>query len=137
MCNVILIDDDKNQLFLNTILLQSENIFKNIRSFHNPLQAIDFVKTTFDVKNDIIVLDINMPQMTAWEFLSSINLDLDEKEKLDLNLFIASHSTNPKDIKKANEHVLVNKFIDKFLLVDEITRFAKTKQFRPQRLASK
>jgi len=136
MCNVILIDDDKNQLFLNTILLTEANIFNSILTFHHPVEALDHLKENLNPSRDIIVLDINMPQMTAWEFLNKMKTEFKSEIELKLNLFIASHSLNPNVIQKANEHVLVKKFIDKFMLVDEITSYAKARMFGQQRLAS-
>lgn len=135
MSKVILVDDDKNQLFLNTILLKEENIFQHIETFHNPIDAVEFIKEKLDPKNDVIVVDIHMPQMSAWEFLNMIGQDLDDNAKGDLSLFIASHSANPKDVEKANQHVLVNKFIDKFDLVDEIKNYVKDTIAGRKRLA--
>ncbi len=134
MYNVLLIDDDKNQLFLNTILLSEENTIQNVKTFQNPLHALDFLKQNFNPKNHIIVLDINMPQMNAWQLLDRFNTDLDNKTLNNLNLFIASHSANPKDIEKANKHDLVYKYIDKFELVEEVANFAKVKM--PKRLSA-
>lgn len=135
MHKVILIDDDQNQLFLNTILLTEENIFQSVISFDDPTTALEYVRTEFDPLNDIIVLDINMPQMTAWEFLASLEDDFGQCPKFGLNLFIASHSSHPRDIKKANQHCLVKNFIDKYVLAEEVTKYAKAHIFNAKRLA--
>lgn len=126
MLNLILVDDDKNQLFLNQILFAEEGIFKDILTFQNPISALEHIKSKSDLSNDLIVVDINMPEMTAWDLLNSINVDCNIQKKENLNLFIASYSVNPKDIETATQHNLVTKFINKDNLISEMTEYAKS-----------
>lgn len=124
MCNVILIDDDKNQLFLNSILLSEKDSIDNIETFHNPFKALHYIKEKFEPSTDLIVVDINMPKMSAWQFLNKINSDISINKKNQMKLFLTSFSENPRDIDKANNHELVIGFVDKEYLASEITNYA-------------
>ena len=125
MYNWILIDDDKNQLYLNTLLFSEKKVFQDIQTFDNPSIALQHIKQKKDISNDIFIVDINMPQMNAWEFLDSLSTDCCLKKKNNLKLFVASFSDNPKDINAANEHRLVTSFIHKENLIPSMTNYLK------------
>lgn len=124
MCNLVLVDDDQNQLFLHRILFSEKDSINDIETFQDPNHALDYIKQNHDSSNDVIIVDLNMPQMTAWEFLDNINSNLEEHKKKKINLFVASYTSNPRDIEKANNHHLVTKFIPKDHLISEITSYA-------------
>lgn len=123
MHNLILIDDDQNQLYLNKLLFSEKGVFEKIETFDSPSHALQHIKQKNDVSNDIVVVDINMPQMNAWDFLDAINSECSSQKKDNLKLFVASFSSNPKDINAAKEHKLVTKFIDKDKLVPVVTSY--------------
>lgn len=130
MCNIILVDDDENQLILNRILLEEEKEFENISTFSCPQEAITYLLEHLDIHKDIVVIDINMPEMNAWEFLDNIDKGLDSHKKENLELFVSSFSVNPRDISRANQHKLVTKFIDKDILITELNAYVKSKKSR-------
>ncbi len=125
MYNLILIDDDENQLYLNRILFSEKEVFQRIQTFDNPSIALDHIKQKKDISNDIVIVDINMPQMTAWEFLDALNVKCSVEKKNSLKLFVASFSDNPRDIHAAKEHKLVTSFISKEKLIPSMTNYLR------------
>lgn len=61
--------------------------------------------------NTILLLDINMPDMTGWEFLDEYEKLTDEVKK-DIAIFILSSSINPVDIEKTKHYRCID-FISK------------------------
>lgn len=59
-----------------------------------------------------VLLDINMPEMTGWEFLEQFS-SFDNTLKELVKIFIVSSSIDPLDVKKAQEHPLVVNYITK------------------------
>lgn len=127
MYNLILVDDDQNQLYLNSLLFSEKKVFDKIDTYQDPVHALNHIKDKADISNDIFVVDINMPQMSAWEFLESINTECSQLKKTCLHLFVASFSSDPKDIKAANDHKLVTSFISKDNLIPSVTHFLNCK----------
>ena len=71
---------------------------------------------------DIIFLDINMPKINGFQFISEFEkLNIKEKEKI--KIFILSSSTNTEDVQKAIEQQSCVGFINKPLtqpIIEEI-----------------
>ncbi len=72
--NVLLIDDSKAENNRNKSLLESMALFETVTTYSNPNDALAFFKTNFDSSNlntlpEIILLDVEMPEMDAFEFL--------------------------------------------------------------------
>ncbi|WP_251139149.1 response regulator [Exiguobacterium sp. s146] len=61
----ILIEDEHHILRMMERLVQCEPNLKWMGSFHDPLQALEFLA---DQEVDLVFLDIEMPQMTGIEF---------------------------------------------------------------------
>ena len=117
----VLAIDDQQLILLSVEKRLSELGYqvKTANSGKSGIAAID----SFDP--DMVIVDINMPQMNAWEFLDSLSTDCCLKKKNNLKLFVASFSDNPKDINAANEHRLVTSFIHKENLIPSMTNYLK------------
>ena len=57
---------------------------------------------------DILLLDINMPGITGWEFLDQLNA-----LGLQANVYMYSSSIDPDDVKEARNYPMVKDFINK------------------------
>lgn len=116
---LLLVDDDSvcnsiNKIILNKKFgadLDSDYV---IESFISPLEGFDYLskilsENTFD--KIIILLDINMPEMTGWEFLEEYS-KLPER-KTEVVIFILTSSVNQGDIDTAAENNNVMGFMTK------------------------
>lgn len=69
--NCIIIDDNElERKAIKHLLMQLENI-SLIGEFDNPINAINFIKTN---NVDLLLLDVEMPEMTGIEFLQSMSV---------------------------------------------------------------
>jgi len=73
--SILLIDDSESVNSRNYSLLGSMKLFGEIKAYSNPYQAIkhlekDFNKSNLDLLPSIIFLDIEMPEMDAFDFLN-------------------------------------------------------------------
>ncbi|MFC2109790.1 response regulator [Bacteroidota bacterium] len=111
----ILVDDDKINNFINERLIRISFAEAKITTFTNPIVGLEYVTTNFNkpvTNNTFLFLDINMPEMTGWEFMDQINkAKLIAKENL--LIYIISSSVDPSDLKKAKNSKNIIDFIEK------------------------
>ncbi|MBC3538905.1 response regulator [Rufibacter sediminis] len=107
---IMLIDDDDTNNFLNQRLLNRMQITEKIKEFRNGKQAFDFLYNIsaghYEVtspeyfKPALILLDINMPVMNGFEFLSLFE-KLDADFRKDIVLALLSTSEHSQDTERA------------------------------------
>lgn len=114
--NILLIDDDRFTNFYNTKVLSNHKSFGTINSVTSGKAALIYLKNTIENANtqkpDIIFLDINMPAMNGWEFLSEY-IKLDKSLTNTINLIILTSSSYNDDYEKAKKIGLVNTILQK------------------------
>ena len=110
--NIMLIDDNIHANYFNEIKLQQNDACDKITIFMNGKEALDYLVTNKETDVDLILLDINMPVMNGWQFLSNIERVWREIEK-SIPIFILSSSVNTYDKEKSAEYKSVKGFINK------------------------
>jgi CheY-like chemotaxis protein len=92
---IMQIDDDFINNMANERLLKKMNLLVESTNFLDPTEALHHL-TTQNIEYDLILLDINMPRLSGWEFL-------DKYEPLHKNIPIVmlTSSLDPNDQKKA------------------------------------
>ncbi|WP_175445454.1 response regulator [Ulvibacter litoralis] len=115
----MLIDDNKINLFVTQKIIENSGIAANIKSFDSAIVALDFLKNieetnTFQTKfiPDIILLDINMPEMNGTQFLSAFN-KVKSIQNSQTCIYIVSSSIDPEDIKSVTKEVNCKGYIEK------------------------
>jgi CheY-like chemotaxis protein len=117
--DILLIDDNDTDHFINSRLITSFEICETIHSFLSAKSALLFLKNEKIVKRNpsLIFLDVDMPEMNGFGFLKEFSklpnsiIDL-------FKIIMLSSTINPDDIQKGNEHPHVFKFISKPLTVE-------------------
>lgn len=114
MLKILLIDDDKINNFLNrSVIGELYGSDCSVTEYTNPEKAYDFLKSCAENENtpDVILLDINMPEMSGFELLEKMQ----EENIILLNtkIFILSSSLDPTDIEQSIQFKSVVNFISK------------------------
>lgn len=125
---IVLIDDDYVTNFINERLLKEMNAAKNILSFKNGKEAIDYF-TDYEgdeTPADLIFLDINMPVMDGFAFMEAykkLNViktsnyviamltssTLEEEKKIAEKLGVLEHINKP--LTKEKVEYIINKYL--------------------------
>ncbi|MFW5762304.1 MAG: response regulator [Cyclobacteriaceae bacterium] len=116
------VDDDEIFLLLtsNFIKLTSYNgDYKTFTDGHYALEELYAHVDNPDNLPDLILLDINMPMVDAWEFIETFKkISLPKK----IYIYIVSSSIDPADRKKATEYPEVEDFIEKPVNSEKLER---------------
>ena len=118
---IILVDDDELQFMLVKNVIKKIDPLVKITFFSNPENALSHLKSNEIQKQPcLILLDLNMPEMTGWEFLD-IYSNFSNKSKI----VIISSSIDAGDIQKANKHPDVLEFCSKPVFFDKMNDILK------------
>lgn len=107
MNEILLIDDNYIDNYINKKIVTKENIADTISVMLSPIEALDYLANKKDKYPELILLDIKMPQMDGFEFLSEFS-KLPEEQKSKCRIIMLSSSHNMQDIEaaKKNPHVV-------------------------------
>src|ERR1700761_7545302 len=70
--DILLVDDDLDDVSLFQEALNEVDALINFHSAKNGLKALEFLLSTPDFTPDLILLDINMPEMNGWRCLTEL-----------------------------------------------------------------
>lgn len=113
MINIVLIDDDPISTFITEKL-----IFKNIKipfnlfKFESAKEALDEIDC---IQPNYLFLDLNMPEMSGWDFLEKYNYQKNNPE-----IYILTSSVDERDIRRAGRYSQVKKYLSKPLINQSI-----------------
>ncbi|AWW29358.1 transcriptional regulator [Echinicola strongylocentroti] len=110
--SILIVDDDKVQHLINKRLLLKSNPQLELYFFSNPLEALKWLENH---KVDLLLLDINMPQMVGWDFLDQL---IERKIKLEVKML--SSSIDPRDEERSQQYDMVSGFLVKPLKKDSL-----------------
>ncbi len=116
-----LFDDDPVNNTLCQITIKRTLKDAKIKTFLNPERGFQYIAAVNpdNHKKTILFLDINMHDMTCWEFLEKFeNLDDNIKSKFRIYILSASLSITDKELAAANKNVVA--FVEKPLTKEKI-----------------
>jgi CheY-like chemotaxis protein len=117
------VEDDRITAIITEVIVKKELHYQSVQTFGNGQLAFDHLKAvvqTGDNIPDLILLDLNMPQMDGWEFLDAFDtLPLAQE---DVRVFILTSSIQPEDVEKATHYKAVRGYFSKPLGKENVQR---------------
>ena len=110
---ILLIDDCSTDLFINKTILNSLLISKEVVEEMSAEDALDFLKNVKKLSDfpDLILLDLNMPGMDGFEFLTEFN-QLPEFFKSKCKIIVVTSSESKED----KHRVLMNPTVIRYVV---------------------
>jgi len=119
----IVIDDDELNNTLCRIVITHALGKIDVKTFTRPEVGLDFIASEYSKVIDetpaVLLLDINMPTMSGWEFLEEFE-KLNETIKKQLSIYILSSSVDERDRERAGQHEYVKDYIIKPLKIERV-----------------
>src|SRR3990170_2365311 len=118
----ILIDDDPMNNLICKLTVEMTLGESDIKAFVNPELGFEYVQSDFSKQDSsaLLLLDINMPIMSGWEFLELFdNLSYSIKDRVRICILSSSIDDRDKERSYANKNVadfLVKPLTDKDII---------------------
>lgn len=123
----IIIDDEEIVLFVHKRIITVTLGITDIKTFSSAASALRFFQTDFKVNISaptIVLLDLNMPVVSGWDFLEIFN-EFDNEIKSAVHIYIVTSSIDPIDQKKALSNKNVIAFISKPITKEYLIEYFK------------
>ena len=127
----IVVDDDEISNIICEIFIKEILPTADIRSFTDPEVGVRHIESTYQLNaptETILILDINMPKMSGWQFLDEIQGIFGSKINCIKKIFMLSSSVDPLDKQKSNHHELVTGYIEKPLSLLKLQSMLKSNE---------
>ncbi|PTX56586.1 response regulator receiver domain-containing protein [Litoreibacter ponti] len=116
---VMVVDDERVDQVLYERVLRKAGLCKNVIGFLSPNDALDYLCEEARPKIDVILLDVNMPERSGFDFLEQAMAEHGE-ELADTVVLMVSSVQCPQNKKRAEEIGAVKKFLPKPLTANQV-----------------
>ena len=104
----LIVDDDPQNNSLSRMAIRKVLGNVPVKDFEVPETGLEYIGKDFETgssdEKTVLLLDINMPTMTGWEFLEEFD-KLSENIKMQFQIFMLSSSVDPSDIERATDFI--------------------------------
>ena len=118
----IIVDNDPVNNLLCGLAIKDAVVDADILDFTDPLKAFDYMSAENESDNsmNILLLDINMPIWSGWDFVDHFD-KLGEKIKKRFKIYMLSSSIDNNDKLRAAENKNVADYIEKPLTEEKVS----------------
>lgn len=119
-----IIDDDKAYVFLTERVIKMKKLCKQLLIYENGKIALDELSHLLLTKSDfpeVILLDINMPEMDGWQFLDEF-VKIKPLAKSKITIYIVSSSIDERDVARARSYDEVSDYVLKPINYDALDK---------------
>lgn len=112
---IMIIDDSKIDSYVVEMVIKKTNFAQDVIKMESGAEALQYISTNIEHKEnlpDLILLDINMPEMNGFEFMERYDL-FPDNVKNDCTIMLLTSSIHPIDIERANNNQYITKFVNK------------------------
>lgn len=117
--SVVLVDDNPDDLFINSLVVQRSKLEKEPVQFSNPVSALSYLAKTPQDGARIVFLDINMPYLDGFAFLERYEQTCAQQNAGDLIVMLTT-SMHSEDRQRAESNKLVRRYLRKPLTVQDL-----------------
>ena len=124
MCKLVVIDDNPTDHYIMQRLLHNNYNCEQATYTYDGRLVLDFLnenKETTTSLPDVIFLDLDMPELTGWEFLEELET-FNANAKKNVQVHIMSSSIRSADIFHSKKYACVNSFLTKPLSKDLVNK---------------
>lgn len=121
---VLMIDDNELDLLISRKLISKQISTLKFTEFTNAVQALSYLQSVEKNEFDIILLDLNMPEMNGWDFLE-VYKNLPDNSA---SVYILTSSLDTKDKLRSKEYEVVKGYFDKPLKSNYISEIINSQQ---------
>ncbi len=110
----IIIDNDPVNNLLCSLTITDVQDAAEIQTFNFPVKGFEYLAEEYinTTNPTVLLLDINMPTWSGWDFLDNFE-KLDDKIKKQIKIYILSSSIDVNDKHRASENTNVVAYIEK------------------------
>lgn len=129
MKSICIIDDDRIYTYGISKIIKSHLPGNELSSFENGRQALDAITKMAENNEDLpdmILLDIDMPEMNGWDFLHAFQKVRDKIEK-EIEIYVISSRVNDnnEELYKIEWNQKVSDFIQKPVNIEALKKLLK------------
>lgn len=123
----IIIDDSRLDCFIAEKIIQNSAIFSSVKSYMEATEAFEIIKNKKEEGDGvitIIVLDIQMPVMNGFEFVSAFE-KLPKEIQSKYAIFLFSSSINENDKNRLKNYPAIIRFYSKPISKETIAQMVE------------
>jgi CheY-like chemotaxis protein len=120
--SIWVVDDDAIYQIIVKKIIEKSAAFSSVSTFQDGDIAINSLKNTIEhnkVLPDVILLDINMPQMDGWEFMKEMSLIKAQLQKK-IAIYIVSSSIANEDKEKSKTFPDILGYLSKPVVLNDL-----------------
>ncbi len=126
--SVMLIDDNKHDNFFHETAINDTGLAGEVVKYQSAENALQFLAEEAGKAGGVpplILLDINMPGMSGWDFLAAYQR-LSEEIREKSRIIMLTTSWNPNDLERAKQEPALCGFLNKPLTEEMFDEIVKT-----------